>query len=813
MSRVVTVAYLRRRFWVAKLILLVTLAAAAGVAFFALKAQENRSEYAIALQHLGNSVTGLEHELDHLVYFSRRGVASRDRAWTLFSRVEAQFRNIVMSSRGEAAPANRPLQVGLGEAPGDQEGFHLAAGPMPESLARIWVPGSGAADAGPSANLEYVLDRILLLTGQLVRAQGPLSPREADRVQTIKASIAALVTPRLEEITAVLDGDLHSSIDRALASLLALLAVAALVAMLNIFIIFRPLETAVMAAQAGLEVERDRALEAAAAKRNFLSIISHELRTPMNGVLGFAQLLLASELKPEQRRQVEIIRSSGKTLLALVNDILDLSRMEAGGLELADEPFSLEEVTGEVLDLARAGMTGKDIETAIYIDPHLPAKLRGDPERVRQILTNLVGNAVKFAERGTVAVEVRWLRSDAAEGPTVEIAVADNGPGIPPDQQARIFERFTQAKGPGREAPKGTGLGLAICRELSERMGGDIAVESLPGEGATFRVHLRLVAADHGSRGAGAAESTAPLAGLRVLVINENAIAVRLLRRQLEGWGLVVEVAACAKDAWRLLDAAGAEAPYRLVLIDGALTDTDPGALARRIRADSRMARAGLLLVAEPGSEAARTAPAAGFDAVEATPLLPRALRAALTRLAGNDAGNRDDSAGGTPETRGRPRILLAEDHDVSRQLVIRILEGGGYNVEGVGDGASAVEAAARGEHDLVLMDIRMPCLDGVEATRRIRALGGAAGRLPILALTANTSVEDLAEYRAVGMDDVIPKPIEADRLLAAVGGALHRAASSSPSDEPAAGARSPEGSAAQEMAAQEVPEGMAAIR
>ncbi len=438
---------------------------------------------------------------------------------------------------------------------------------------------------------------------------------------------------------------------------LALTGFGVAAALVNFFAIFRLLERAVMASQAEIIAERDKAVAARNAKRNFLSVVSHELRTPMNGVLGFASLLLASDLKPEHRKQVEIIQSSGKTLLALVDDILDVSKLEAGSLELADENFSVEEVVSGVVTLLRGGVAAKRLEMSVYLDARLPESSRGDANRLRQILTNLVGNAIKFTDSGHIGIEARDVSasSDARGGCELELAVSDTGIGIPADKTELIFERFTQIDSDARRKCGGTGLGLAICRQLVDRMGGRIWVESTPAVGSTFFVRIPLAAA------------TPPV----------------------------------AEPEWR----AGA------VAADGT-ADLSPG---------------------ETGS--------------------------------GETPGEIDDV-----------RILLVEDSRAGQHLVLEMLSRSRYRVDTVADGREAVRAVALLPYDLILMDIRMPIIGGVETTRRIRALGGGASRMPIIALTANLPDEDVAEYHAAGMQDVVGKPVDRDILLAAIDAALDAA-------------------------------------
>ncbi len=678
MNRTVTGPYLRARFWIASLILMAALGAAAGVSVIALRAQEDRSQYALALQHLGDAVERFEDELDHLAVQSDRGVASRHAARSAFKTVLAEFRGLVLASRG---PGGAMQPTGGAAAGGEQrdiaerfgiDGAEIRArrdlefGRMPVEVARIWVPGSGAPEAGPSENLEYVIDRLLRIAEPLVRGAGPLSAAERDRVVMIKSSLRVLVSPRLVEITELLEEDMHRSVDRALVSLIGLLGIAGVVGLLNVVFIFRPLGRAVMQSQRALSVQRDRAVKAAEAKRDFLSTMSHELRTPMNGVLGLASLLLASELRPEQRRQVELIRSSGQTLLALVNDMLDLSRMEVGALQFAEQAFELEAVVGDVLALAGAHATGKGLETAVFIDPRLPQTMTGDPDRVRQILTNLVGNAVKFTDRGAVTIEARRLDEAGPPGRVmVELAVSDTGRGIAAAQQDRIFERFTRVGHDGRESGEGSGLGLAICRELAERMGGAIRVESEPGRGTTFRVRLPLGAADASPDGAGEQRerASAALDGRRALLVGQMPLCSAVVRRQLEGWGFRVDETRNEPEARRMLEAAEAPAQaYTVAILDDTLANGDLAELARRLQCNARFAKPGLLFAVTDGTSAADRIREAGLGIVLGKPLMPRALLPALARLSGAEPGALSAPDQPLTDPRGH-RILLATDH------------------------------------------------------------------------------------------------------------------------------------------------------
>ncbi|MEL6277812.1 MAG: response regulator [Pseudomonadota bacterium] len=814
MSVQVTRRFLEGRYWIATGAILVVLALTAVFGAYQFSALNNNARYSAAFVELAESANSVERELlnlavsDQVVADAEETEAAYEKLNSAIVALAEVYTAIRMSDpdaddvegNSEEDEENEIIeQLSLDTAALEAK-YGLSSRGMPFELVAVWEDedddeAEGSAEATEEEELlEDGIGEFLGLAIAVLNTRQTAGATLVEATREAREEFETSIGSGLEDVTVAIRASAERSANQATMVLYLGSLFCAIAALASAVFLFRPMTNVVIQSQQDLLKERDRAISSAQGKKDFLAVMSHELRTPMNGVLGFANLTLRTDLNSEQREYVEMIKSSGEGLLELLNSILDLSKIEAGSLELEESNFSVNETVDAAAQLMAAQALEKRLDLSVFIDPELPTDLHGDSGLIRKLVLNLLGNAIKFTETGGVTVELKrtTATSETPADPDrpveVELKITDTGCGIPQDKLGTIFDRFAQADSSTNRRHEGTGLGLAICREIAALMGGDIVVDSKVGVGSTFTATLKLGHVEPEAPSMRAIADT-DLSDAKILVVDDIEPNRRIARLQLQAFGAdVVAVASAEAAMLELSEAKASDAPFSVAVIDQMMPNTDGLKLLKMIRDDGRYEDLMTVLSSSAGIRTQADAQALGFDAAAPKPVNQERLIATLARLTLNsdavvaldaEEGEHTDrlAAEGQrqPQSSKALHVLVVDDNTTNLKLAELNLQNMGYTVDKASNGLEALEAVSQFSYAAILMDVRMPVMDGVEATRRIRQLPAPACETPIVAMTADIANDGVNKLIDEGMDAVIAKPISERALATTLANVINR--------------------------------------
>ncbi len=786
MSEQLSNSSLRATIILAALLMASVIVGSFAVNYWSAKSVQRLEHYTYAVKNLEGTLQGLETELSLQSNSDNKGkyysAAQKDFHTSLAVFSALRFYDEGVVSFSSEAEIDAALGVFIDEFGIDIEAAAVQVGiaglKMPMTLNEIW--GDNGKSENGSASVESSIAEALLLVGPLFQQRIPTT-EEANLISAFIDEMQEEIRPLMNDMNTRLDALIIDNSSKTLRTQAAIAFAGCLIVLFITFGIFFPLEKRILANNLSLDRSRQRAEAADRAKSEFLANMSHEIRTPMNGVMGMAELLSRTELSAKQKNFADVIMSSGNALITVINDILDFSKIDSGQLTLDTQPFNLKAVVEDVASLVSTNVDSKELELIIRFHPKMPEEYVGDDGRVRQILMNMVGNAVKFTDAGHILINVSG--SEHGDEAELNIRIEDTGIGIPTNKIDSVFDKFNQIDNSATRKFEGTGLGLAICKMLVEKMDGEIGAESELGRGSTFWFKIKLPVHASGMRKRRLPQD---ITGSRVLIIDDNKVNRDILTEQLDSWGMQSVACSSARQGLSTLaESIRIHSPFDLIIMDYQMPEMDGFEATRRIRADEDIKGTPIIMLTSVCTESdAAEYRSIGIQAQLLKPARSSLLFETIVDVISDahveklknvvkadpkfveERPQPMDNAETTSDATAGTKILVAEDNDVNQYVIAEILESLGHDHRVAADGRIAIDLMPEYLPDIILMDVSMPVMNGLEATEEIRKRDAENGtHTIIIGLTANALKGDREKCLDAGMDDYLSKPVDIDQL------------------------------------------------